>query len=269
MQSLRFDNYGHFAEIYNTYRPHPPPIVFRILTRIACIAKPKLVVDLGSGTGISTFAWSDFAERVIGIERNANLRHFAERKQATSERYKHISFQASTASNIEIQDQSVDVVTCAQSLHWMEPDSTLREAKRILRSGGLFAAYDYLFPPSFNWKVERAFDNFINCVNAWEKKLGQSTFGTFHWKPREFVEKMRKSGHFQYVRELYIHNTDEGDFKKLIGLALSYGDIHELLNAGATTSELGLDELINTARRIMSKRIVKWLISYIMRIAIR
>lgn len=32
--------------------------------------------------------------------------------------------------------------TVAQALHWMEPASTLAEVARILRPGGVFAAYD-------------------------------------------------------------------------------------------------------------------------------
>lgn len=268
MLHLDFDEYGSFAEIYNTYRPHPPAIIFHTLAHIARTQKLQLVVDLGSGTGLSTFAWASFAERVIGIEPSADLRHFAERIKVTSENYEHINFRSGKASCIELPDQSVDIVTCAQSLQWMEPDSTLREAKRILRHDGLFATYDYLLPPTFNWEVERAFENFIECVNEWEKKLGWCVFGTLYWKPTDFVDGMRRSGHFQYVRQFCIHNTEKGDFKRLIGLALAYGDIRALLHTGATTLELGLDELINTAQHTMGAQTIDWLISYVIRIGI-
>ena len=41
---------------------------------------------------------------------------------------------------------SADIVTCSQSFHWMEPEPTLAEIARILRPGGVFAAYDYDWP---------------------------------------------------------------------------------------------------------------------------
>src|SRR5262249_48629656 len=43
----------------------------------------------------------------------------------------------------------------AQSFHWMEPTATLAEIARILRPGGLFAAYDYDWPPAIQWELDR------------------------------------------------------------------------------------------------------------------
>ena len=39
----------------------------------------------------------------------------------------------------------------------MEPASTLAEIARILRPGGLLAAYDYDFPPALNWELEQVY----------------------------------------------------------------------------------------------------------------
>jgi SAM-dependent methyltransferase len=39
----------------------------------------------------------------------------------------------------------------------MEPASTLAEIARILRPGGLFAAYEYDFPPALNWELEQVY----------------------------------------------------------------------------------------------------------------
>lgn len=51
------------------------------------------------------------------------------------------------ASNTGLAEESADIVSCSQSLHWMEPESTFAEAARILRPGGVFTAYDYKWPP--------------------------------------------------------------------------------------------------------------------------
>src|SRR4051794_19046780 len=54
-----------------------------------------------------------------------------------------------------LPDGCADIVTAAQSLHWMEPTATLAEIARILRPGGLFAAYDYDWPPTLHWELDR------------------------------------------------------------------------------------------------------------------
>jgi len=49
------------------------------------------------------------------------------------------------------------IVTCMQSLHWMEPRGTFEEARRLLCPGGVFAAVDYDWPPvTGSWKADLA-----------------------------------------------------------------------------------------------------------------
>jgi hypothetical protein len=45
-----------FASVYHAFRPRPPGVLLDALTRYAG-GRPSLVVDLGSGTGLSSVAW--------------------------------------------------------------------------------------------------------------------------------------------------------------------------------------------------------------------
>ena len=49
--AANLERFTGFAEEYNTYRPNPPAVLRNVLTEIAMVRRPKLVVDLGSGTG--------------------------------------------------------------------------------------------------------------------------------------------------------------------------------------------------------------------------
>jgi trans-aconitate methyltransferase len=49
---------GEFISRYDDIRPRPPADLFRVLLSLAPERPPALVVDLGSGTGISTVPWS-------------------------------------------------------------------------------------------------------------------------------------------------------------------------------------------------------------------
>jgi ubiquinone/menaquinone biosynthesis C-methylase UbiE len=138
------------ASSYNRVRPTPPPALLDLLTQLIGMLHPALVVDLGSGTGLSTVIWGERAGQVIGIEPNADMRAQAIRKIAHHPYAAHIEYREGVAHQTGLPDECADIVTCAQSLHWMEPTSTLAEIARILRPGGLFAAYDYDWPPALN-----------------------------------------------------------------------------------------------------------------------
>ena len=60
------------ASSYDRVRPSPPPALLDLLTQVIHLPRPTLVVDVGSGTGLSTAVWGERAERVIGIEPNAD-----------------------------------------------------------------------------------------------------------------------------------------------------------------------------------------------------
>ena len=65
------------AAEYDAHRPHPPHALLDLLTQLARVERPRLVVDLGSGTGLSTLAWAERAEEVVGIEPNDDMRAVA------------------------------------------------------------------------------------------------------------------------------------------------------------------------------------------------
>src|SRR5262245_7401518 len=122
---------GDFVARYNRLRPTPPAGLLAMLTGLARARPPTLVVELGSGTGISTVAWSGRCERVIGIERNPEM--LAAARPGPNVEYRHASADATG-----LPDGCADVVTCAQSFHWMEHRSTIAEIARILRPEGVF-----------------------------------------------------------------------------------------------------------------------------------
>jgi predicted O-methyltransferase YrrM len=42
-----------FADVYDEYRPAPPPALLDVLLHLAQVDRPRLVIDLGTGTGLS------------------------------------------------------------------------------------------------------------------------------------------------------------------------------------------------------------------------
>src|SRR2546421_671540 len=81
----------------------------------------------------------------------------------------NVSYQYGFSHNTDLLDRCADIVTCSQSLHWMEPESTFAEVNRILRSGGIFAAYQFDKIPTMNWEVEMAYNCFLERCKHFEK----------------------------------------------------------------------------------------------------
>ena len=64
------ERFSGFADDYHSVRPRPPAALKSLVLSLAQTARPRLVVDLGSGTGLSTWHWADTAEKVVGVEPN-------------------------------------------------------------------------------------------------------------------------------------------------------------------------------------------------------
>ncbi len=270
MEGKIADNFEYFhgrSEVYDAHRPRPPAVIPGLLTQLARTRRPRLVVDLGSGTGLSTFIWVDRAEAVVGIEPNADMRAVAEANKAAHANGTNVRFQGGIAAQTGLPDACADIVTCSQSLHWMEPEPTLAEVARILRSGGVFAAYDYQRSPTMDWEAEEALVAFWTRLDTVEKARGLPR--ERRWPKEEHLHRMRVSGRFRYVRETWVHSIEMGNAERLVGLARSHGSIGVLLRQGLDEKEIGLDALCLAAERTLGDEPRPWFLSYTVRIGIK
>ena len=243
--------HGSFISRYDDLRPEPPAELIAVLGALAPETPPRLVVDLGSGTGISTSAWSAHADRVLGIEHNPEM--LAAARAAPRVEYRH-----ATAQETGLPDACADVVTCAQSLHWMDHRSTIDEIARILRPEGVFAAYDYDWPPLVHWEVDAAFLSVLEASGVDPARPEKA----------RHIERLQASGRFRWVREFFLHRRESRGHEAIALLPLAFGPVARKLGEGATPEELGLDRLRAAIdRRIGAQATLWW--SYRVRCAIK
>jgi SAM-dependent methyltransferase len=246
-----------FAAHYDDYRPRTPPVLIDALCREARTLRPTLVVDLGAGTGLSTRVWADVAERVIGVEPNPAM--IAEARARTAD--PNVEFAHAFAHETGLDDASTDIATCSQSLHWMEPAPTFAEAARILRPGGVFAAYDYDIVPVVDPEIEAAWGAYAGRRRALRKREGIQA-GADRWAKDGHLERLRDSGHFRFCRELVLHAETTGGADEILGLARSLGLVAEY------ESELGFAELEDVVRGVLGDAKVPLLFGYRVRLGI-
>lgn len=128
---LNADRFLGFADVYDSARPKCPEKVKEIILKYLG-ESPSLVVDLGCGTGLSTRIWSEVSNKVIGIEPSIDMLKIAREKSVGSENIKFIN---TFSDNTGLDKGCADIITCSQSFHWMNPETSLKEVKRILRKG--------------------------------------------------------------------------------------------------------------------------------------
>ncbi len=261
----RFDNIAHY---YDTARPTPPPVIVDLLTTMAGVTKPRLVVDLGSGTGLSTVIWADRAFQAIGVEPNKGMRTQAERRAQATDGGDIITFCPGLAAETGLPAESADVVTCSQSLHWMEPQSTFAEVDRILRPGGVFAAIDCDWPPTISPEIDPAYSEFMDRSSRIEQELG-ITEQVKRWPKAEHLRRMRECGRFRFCKEVLVHGIEAGDAERLVALARSFGSVAMILKRGVSEEDLGVPALATLASRVMGTHEMPWVFSYRVRVGLK
>lgn len=262
--SGNIERFSGFADLYDQYRPAPPAILGELLTQLAQAPFPQLVVDLGCGTGLSTRYWADKAQMVIGIDPTDDMRRQAE--AATTA--KNISYRQGFSHQTALPAACVQIVTCSQALHWMEPQATFAEAKRILAPGGVFAAYDYDWPPTTgHWEAEAAYALCSAKAQQLEKER-QVSATVKNWEKSQHLARMQASGCFRYTKEIVVHQLDRGNAERLVGLLLSQGGVMTLLKNGASEADLGIDVFRDTVQQILGSAPQTWYWSSRVRIGI-
>ena len=198
---------------------------------------------------------------MIGVEASPEMR--AQAEAATSA--DNVRFVQAYAQATGLSDGEADLVTCSQALHWMEPEPTFAEAARLLRPGGVFAAYDYDWPPVVNWEVEAAFEELMRRVRAGRAPDGRG----MRYSKEGHLERIKASGHFRYAREIVFHSRDRADATRIVGMALSLGPLTVLLNDGLSDEEVGLTALRDAANRALGDREAEIFVGYRIRLGVR
>lgn len=244
-----------FADRYERYRPRPPEVLLDMLPLLSGGGQPELVVDIGSGTGLSTRFWAEHAGAVVGIEPLAEMREVA----AAATNAPNVSYIAAPSHATGLADGCADIVTCSQSLQWMEPGPTLAEIARILRPGGVLAAYEYRWLLLASPAAKAAFEDVFERKNSlWAER------GLIEARSRWPVtrERLEESGRFRFTAETSVHGIEHGNADRLVGFVLSEGSTTTLLEAGITEEELGLDRLRTIAAAELGRESTPWYLGY-------
>ena len=128
------DHFSGHAGIYREARPTYPPPLFAWLAEQA--PDTQLAWDVGCGNGQATLALAEHFARVIGTDPSAA-------QIANAPPRANVDYRIEPAERSTLADASASLVTVAQALHWLDHGRFFPEVKRVLKPGGVFAAWTY------------------------------------------------------------------------------------------------------------------------------
>lgn len=255
-----------FAAQYDAGRPRLPDALLDVLCRYARVDRPRLVVDLGCGTGLSTAVWAARAARVVGVEPAPGMLAVARRRPPAA----NVEFREGTGHATGLPAGGADVVTAVQPFHWMDPQATLAAAARLLRPGGVFAATDYDATGGVDREVEEAGARVYRTARRLRQALDSPYVWPRRWPKAGHLEALRRSGHFRLVEEVPLHSEEGGGAARYVRLGLSWQvkDLAELRARGVTDEQLGLAHFRRVADRILGAD-GRWVLSWRVRLGVR
>ena len=260
--------FSGFAGLYDANRPSPPARLGPLLASYANAIHPE-VVDLGSGTGLSSRWAAAWAASVIGIEPNDEMRAAAQSRPTPG-----VEYRAGRAQETGLATASADVVLVVQAMHWMDPEPTLAEIGRILRPEGVLAVIDTDWPPvSGVARAEQAWAHLHGRIRVLEARLARGEDGDQlrrpiapddpsladddlidphrnrvmpgglrSWSKSGHLSRMTASGLFSYVREVVLDEGADGGADRFKSLMYSQGSYQSLRKAGLSDEEIGAAE---------------------------
>lgn len=128
----RAESFGAVAAQYDEHRPtYPDALIDAVLAASMSAGGAPDVLDVGSGTGIAARQLRTAGANVLAVEPDPAMAQVA--------RASGLSVEVGTFEDWQPAGRTFDVVTFAQSFHWVDPATAARKVWDVLRPGGALA----------------------------------------------------------------------------------------------------------------------------------
>ena len=128
------DHFSRVATDYAACRPGYPPELFSYLSSLA--GGHELAWDCAAGSGQATVPLTDWFRRVLATDVSSEM-------LGRAPHHPRIEYRVSRGEESGLPDSSVDLVTVAQALHWLDIDSFYSEVDRVLAPAAVLAVWSY------------------------------------------------------------------------------------------------------------------------------
>lgn len=128
------DHFSDRSDRYAKYRPGYPAELFQYLGSV--VTSHDVAWDCATGNGQAAVALASYFASVIATDASETQIEAA----LTHER---VSYRTASAEASGLSDNSINLLTVGQALHWFDTDRFFAEAQRVLRPDGVLAIWCY------------------------------------------------------------------------------------------------------------------------------
>lgn len=132
--------FGQTADEFDRFRPEYPPALLERILREVPAKRRNRAMDLGAGTGKFTRELLPHFQEVIAVEPDPLM------ATKIREQFPRAIVCIATAEECIQELASVDLVTIANALHWMDAALVFANIHSWLRPGGILAVFDRPLP---------------------------------------------------------------------------------------------------------------------------
>lgn len=128
------DRFSGHADLYAQYRIDYPAELYDFV--LSFVQKRHVVWDCATGNGQVAGALADIFEQVEATDISETQLILAIKKP-------NIRYQTGAAEQSPFADNTFDLITVAQALHWFSVDAFHQEVRRVAKPGGIIAEWGY------------------------------------------------------------------------------------------------------------------------------
>ena len=156
------DNFSSQAEQYAGFRPHYPKALYDFI--FSHVQNFDTALDVATGNGQAASVLADGFTKVYATDISKKQLDNAVQKS-------NIIYSIEAAEQFSFPDDSFDLITVAQAIHWFDFDKFYTEVKRTLNDDGLIVVIGYGLI-RVNDEVNAIIDHFYKDVigSYWDKE---------------------------------------------------------------------------------------------------
>jgi SAM-dependent methyltransferase len=206
------DNFSTQAVQYVQFRPTYPKTLYDFI--LNNVAQKTLAWDCATGNGQVAVELSLFFDQVYASDISA-------KQLANAPQKENIIYLEEPAEKTSFKDDSFDLITVAQGIHWFNFEEFFKEVKRVLRPNGLFLAVGYGL-----MSVSPAIDKVIF-------KLYSDILGKYWDEERKHIDNNYNSIPFPFspIESPSLFITTRWDFAQLVGYLETWSSLQHYLKA--------------------------------------
>jgi len=172
---MSFEGKDHFsghADCYEAFRPTYPEALFAYLTSLCPFH--DLAWDCATGNGQAAVALAAFFRAVIATDASQKQIDQAHPRE-------NVRYLVAPADGVSIDDASVDLVTVAQALHWLDLTGFYAEVRRVARPDCMIAVWCYqlhTIAPKIDSIIHRLYADIVWADWPPERRLVEDGYRT-------------------------------------------------------------------------------------------